>query len=82
MRTALAADVPEEFKNDLQERYVEQWEVVKPELGAPGAKMFDVFRIWRLDSGRYTDIVSVISWSFFFLFCISAAYKSIHHHLF
>ena len=54
-QAALVADVPQEFVADMASIHPGSARI------PPGAKVFDVFRMWRLDSGSYEDMAEVDS---------------------
>ena len=56
-QATLVAEVPQEFIEDMAALYPDG-----PRIPA-GAKVFDVFRMWRLDSGSYEDIAEVGSYN-------------------
>mmetsp|Transcript_41353 Transcript_41353/g.104812 ORF Transcript_41353/g.104812 Transcript_41353/m.104812 type:complete len:613 (+) Transcript_41353:60-1898(+) len=50
---AMAADVPSEFVEDMAKLSAE------PPIPA-GSKVFDLIKIWRIDSGEYAEIAAII----------------------
>lgn len=60
--SALAARPPREFLADLEARYPGDW-ARAPARAAPhpeGTVVFDLFPVWRLDSGSYCDMADVV----------------------
>jgi hypothetical protein len=51
---ALAAKVPQEFVDDMRERYPQDCDI------QPGAVVFDLIRVWRLDSGDYAKMAEAV----------------------
>ncbi|DBA73502.1 hypothetical protein WJX77_001486 [Trebouxia sp. C0004] len=51
---AMVTQVPDEFIQDIQELYPNDRQIQK------GARMFDVFKTWRLDSGDYCKVAEMV----------------------
>jgi hypothetical protein len=54
VQAALAADVPQEFADDMARMHPGGPPV------PPGARVFDLIRMWRLDSGSYADMAEAV----------------------
>eukprot|EP00775_Hariotina_reticulata_P004409 gene4409-4662_t len=54
---AAMTPVPEEFIGDMQQRW--------GEVVSPGSRVFDLLRVWRLDSGNYPELAALLrqTWS-------------------
>lgn len=53
LQAALVTDVPRQFIEDMAALHRNE------DLPATDAKVFDLFRVWRLDSGSYEEIAEV-----------------------
>lgn len=54
---ALAAKIPSAFWEDVAALHPEEWSGVPESLRGDGARVFDLFRVWRMDSGDYATMV-------------------------
>ncbi|PSC74800.1 hypothetical protein C2E20_2460 [Micractinium conductrix] len=57
---ALAAELPAEFQQDVQEGYPGEWAALPAAARAPGARVFDIFTWWRMDSGSYEEMADYV----------------------
>ncbi|KAL4421767.1 hypothetical protein ABPG77_009750 [Micractinium sp. CCAP 211/92] len=57
---ALAARIPPEFRQDMQQQYPDQWAALPEAVTAEGARVFDLFTWWRIDSGSYDELAGYV----------------------
>ncbi|PSC70009.1 hypothetical protein C2E20_6494 [Micractinium conductrix] len=57
---ALAAELPAEFRQDVQEGYPDEWAALPAAARAPGARVFGMFTWWRMDSGSYEEMTDYV----------------------
>lgn len=60
IRTSLAAQIPEQFQTDMANMYPAEWSKAPNCIKHRKAKVFDLFRAWRLDSGDYIRMATSV----------------------
>ncbi|KAL4431465.1 hypothetical protein ABPG75_006721 [Micractinium tetrahymenae] len=58
---ALAARIPQEFRQDMEQQFPDQWAALPDAVRVEGARVFDLFSWWRMDSGGYEEMASYVS---------------------
>ena len=54
---ALASRVPPAFREDMAASFPDDWAALPPCCTGADAVVFDLFRVWRIDSGDYAQLV-------------------------